>query len=169
MCLKLLVYQPVQPVQPVLLSKVLEMVLQSLIVVFQFDINVKQVFWSIDSGSVKGFPMNGRYFNPNECFGYRQFELPCATSQTGEIRKIWTSLIWKLYPLDILIKERFQTTITKSKLISRFHEEIEHYQNFSNWKLFCRLVVCNFWFNGGLNTASCSGEGNICRHQYPNG
>jgi hypothetical protein len=41
MCLKLLVYEPVQPV---LLSKVLEMVLQSLIVVFQFDLNVKQVF-----------------------------------------------------------------------------------------------------------------------------
>jgi hypothetical protein len=32
--------------------------------------------------------LNSRYLNPNECFGYRQFELPCATSQKGEIMKI---------------------------------------------------------------------------------
>jgi len=56
------------------------------------------------------------------------------------------------------------------QLILRFHEEIENTIKISaieTW-LFCRLVVCNFWFNGGLDTASCPGEEKLCRHQYPN-
>lgn len=65
-----------------------------------------QDLWRVSPSTIQG--LNGRYFNPNECFGYRQFELPCTTSQTGDIRKIWTSSIWQLNPLDILIKERFQ-------------------------------------------------------------
>jgi hypothetical protein len=82
MCFKLLVYYHVQCI---LLNKVLEMVLLSLNVVFQFNLNVKfdsliQYLWKASPTHIQG--LNNKNLNVNECFGYRQFKLPCVNITT---------------------------------------------------------------------------------------